>query len=57
MRIENNCVIAEFIKLTLPIRLPGNPCFPSGDLQGLRCFSMFKNSEKTPCCYNKQTNK
>ena len=38
MRIEKYSFIALFIKLTLPVRLPGNPCFPSGDLPGLGVF-------------------
>ena len=38
MRIEIYPYIATLLKLTLPIKLPGNPCFPSGDLPGLRCF-------------------
>ena len=27
--------------ITLPFRLPGNPCFPSGNLPGLRCLKYF----------------
>ena len=38
MRIEKYSFIALLIKLTLPVRLPGNPCFPSGDLPGLGVF-------------------
>ena len=38
MRIEIYPYIATLLKLTLPINLPGNPCFPSGDLPGLGVF-------------------
>ncbi len=38
MRIEIYPYIAALPKLTLPGTLPGNPCFPSGDLPGLGVF-------------------
>ena len=46
MRIEIYPYIATLLKLTLPIKLPGNPCFPSGDLPGCSVLACSKTRKK-----------